>query len=88
MAVHNMDNRIIRLIIILVVFRRMEIIINFVRSLGLSTNKRKVILRIHSDKSEMTKWQIYLFITLTRQEMYPIIFLHAIRRTAIRRLSG
>lgn len=51
----NMDNRIIRLIIVLVVFRHMEIIINFVHSLGLLTNKRKDILRIHSDKSEMTK---------------------------------
>jgi len=48
----NMDNRIIRLII---VSRHMKIIINFVRSLGLLTNKRKDILRIHSDKSEMTK---------------------------------
>jgi len=48
----NMNNRIIHLII---VSRHMEIIINFIRSFGLLTNKRKDILRIHSDKSEMTK---------------------------------
>lgn len=50
----NMDNRIIRKSSFLSSFDVMKII-NFVRSLGLLMNKRKDILRIHSDKGEMTK---------------------------------
>jgi len=87
MAIYIMDNRIY---LTIVVSRRTEIIISFVRFFGLPMKEKKYFIYVftHTAIREITKWQNYLSIILTRQDKphYTSTRARAIR-TAIRRLS-